>query len=439
MKLTRRSMLMSSTALVLASAMSRAQADVNRPELVAGIPVNYDESKVGDWRLPDILTTENGEAVRTAEDWFLKRRPEILRMFEELQYGAAPGKPEALAFETRESGSAAYGGKAVRKQVRITFQPDRSGPAIDLVVYTPAAAAAPSPMLLAVGFTSNAAMLEDPDVNPGSIWSADENRRIPYERGSQTFFGKIDPVPLLDAGIGFATFYYGDVDPDDPDGLMQGVRSLYLKPGETAVAADAWGSIAAWGWGISRIIDYFEEDEDIDAAQIAIQGVSRLGKTVMWAGARDTRIAATIASCSGEGGAALSRRNYGETIAHLVEPSRYPYQFAANYAKFADRPTEAPFDANLLVALHAPRPLLLQTGDTDHWSDPKGEFLAAVDAGKAYRLLRKIDLGTDVWPAAGRPILGDLSYYMHEGGHGTIPSDWDVYLRFLKMHLQPKV
>ena len=158
----------------------------------------------------------------------------------------------------------------------------------------------------------------------------------------------------------------------------------------------------------------------------------------MWAGAHDQRFAAVIASCSGEGGAALSHRNYGETIAHLTAPTRYPYQFAANYANYGGFPDKAPMDANLLIALIAPRPLLLQTGDTDNWSDPKGEFLAAVAAGPVYKLLGKEDLGTDVWPAAKQPIFHDLSYYMHDGGHGMVPPDWGIYIEFLKKTLHPE-
>jgi hypothetical protein len=165
-------------------------------------------------------------------------------------------------------------------------------------------------------------------------------------------------------------------------------------------------------------------------------GVSRLGKTVMWAGARDTRFAMVIASCSGEGGAALSRRDYGETVAHLAAPTRYPYQFAINYQKYAQHVDQLPVDANMLVALIAPRPLLLQTGSTDLWSDPKGEFLAAVAAGPVYKLLGKDGLDTDQWPPAGTPILHTIGYYMHDGGHGTLPSDWPIFLDFMKMHLQ---
>jgi hypothetical protein len=156
---------------------------------------------------------------------------------------------------------------------------------------------------------------------------------------------------------------------------------------------------------------------------------------VLWAGARDTRFAMVIASCSGEGGAALSRRNYGETIKHLTAPSRYPYQFCANYQKYADHVDTFPVDSHLLLALIAPRPVLLQTGDQDTWSDPKGEFLAAVAAGPVYRLLGKQGLDTDQMPQAGQPILHTLGYTMHAGGHGAMPADWDQFLEFARMYL----
>ena len=204
----------------------------------------------------------------------------------------------------------------------------------------------------------------------------------------------------MDAGFGFATVYYGDIDPDFLGGVPHGVRALYLKPGQTEPAPDEWGSIAAWAWGLSRAIDYLETDKGVDAKRVAILGVSRLGKTVMWAGAHDPRIALVIASCSGEGGAALSRRNYGETIAHLTEPTRYPYQFAGNYAKYANKVDQFPVDAHMLVALIAPRPVLLQTGDKDFWSDPKGEFLAAVAAGPGLPPARQT--GPRYRPDAGR-------------------------------------
>ena len=236
----------------------------------------------------------------------------------------------------------------------------------------------------------------------------------------------------------YATIVYNSIETDaDGKTNVDLVRKLALAPGQTVPAADEWGTIAAWAWGISRVVDYLETDPGVDAKRVAITGVSRLGKTVLWAGASDPRIALVIASCSGEGGAALARRNYGETIAHLVAPTRYPYQFAGNYAKYAKDPNKLAVDTHCLIALMAPRPVLLQTGDTDGWSDPKGEFLAAVAARPVFELFGKKGPETDEFPAAGKFVGDTLGYYMHAGGHGTVPSDWDVYLKFLESHLKP--
>ena len=406
------------------------------PSEVAGIPVNYDESKTGAYKLPDPLVTSAGKPVRDTRTWTNTRRPELIRLFEENEYGRAPGRPAAMTFDVFEKSAPAFDGKATRRQVTVHFPADKNGPAMDLLIYLPAGATKPVPVLLNIGFTANALTVEDPGVKPGEIWNAREKKKIPAARGAG--FGRpFNPTPLLAKGIGWATVYYGDIDPDFLGGLPFGIRASYLKPGQSEPAPDEWGAIAAWGWGLSRALDYFETDRDIDAHRVAIMGVSRLGKTVMWAGARDTRIAAVIASCSGEGGAALSRRNYGETIAHLVAPTRYPYQFCANYKKWAADPTESPVDAHMLVALMAPRPVLLQTGTEDGWSDPKGEFLAAVAAEPVYRLFGKQGLGTTEWPAPGTPILHDISYLMHAGGHGTIASDWDTFQKFLETSLHP--
>ena len=405
------------------------------PSVIADIPVNYDEAKVGTYTLPDPLKLNNGKSVRDAKTWDTKRRPEIMEMFEAQQYGRAPGRPAGERFEVTETGPA-FNGKAIRQQVTISFSKDESWPRIHLLIYLPAAEHKPVPMFFTISFVAVQDAVDDPAISPDKIWDPKTNTRIPAPKSRG--FGRINVEPLLDAGFGVATFYYGDVDPDYPSGFTNGIRAHYLKPGQTERAPDDWGSIAAWAWGMSRVEDYFETDKRIDSKHVAIHGVSRLGKTVMWAGAHDQRFAAVIASCSGEGGAALSHRNYGETIAHLTAPSRYPYQFAANYAKYAGFPDTAPMDANLLVALIAPRPLLLQTGSTDQWSDPKGEFLAAVAAGPVYKLLGKDSLDIEAWPAANQAILHDLGYYMHEGGHGMVPGDWDVYIRFLKMHLYPE-
>jgi hypothetical protein len=416
---------------MLLSINAYGQADKAPRAVVAGIPVNYDEGLAGAYMLPDPLVLANGKRVSDAKTWYEKRRPEIVRLFEENQFGRSPGRPSGMSFEVFDPGTPALDGKALRRQVTIHFTEAKTGPKMDLLIYLPANASKPAPLLLNLSFTANCSAVDDPGIRAGEIWGK-EKKRVPANRGMG--FGRLNVAPFLAQGIGVATVYYGDIDPDFPEGLPNGVRALYLKPGQTAPAPEEWGSIAAWGWGLSRAMDYLETDKGVDAKRVAIIGVSRLGKTVLWAGARDTRFAMVIASCSGEGGAALSRRNYGETIKHLNV--RYGYQFCANYQRYGDNVPGFPVDAHMLLSLIAPRPLLLQTGDKDVWSDPKGEFLAAVAAGPVYRLLGKQGLTTDRMPVAGEPILGTLAYSMHAGGHGTIPSDWDLFLKFFATHLQ---
>ena len=404
------------------------------PSEVAGIPVNYDESKVGTYTLPELLVLANGKPVRDAKTWTERRRPEILRLFEENEYGRAPGHPADMSFDVFDKGTPAMNGAALRKQVTIYFSADKEGPKEDVVIYLPANATKPVPLLLTINFSPNSAIFDDPGIKLGEMWNR-EKKKVPAMRGGGLGRMKIDE--LLAKGFGVAGLYYGDIEPDFLGGVGLGIRAKYLKPGQTEPAPDEWGAISAWTWGLSRVMDYLETDHSIDAKRVAIYGVSRLGKTVMWAGARDTRFAMVIASCSGEGGAALSRRNYGETIAHLTAPTRYPYQFAANYGKFAQHVDQFPVDAHMLVALIAPRPVFLQTGDKDFWSDPKGEFLAAVAAGPVYKLFGKEGLGTDTLPPPGHPILHTIGFSMHDGGHGTMPGDWPVIEEFMRMHLMP--
>jgi hypothetical protein len=417
---------------------TRPEAPASLSREVAGIPVNYDEAKVGTYTLPDPLVLNDGKPVKDASMWKMRRRPEIVRIFETQQFGVAPGRPKGESFVVVEKGTEALGGKAIRKRVDIHLMANKAAPVIHLVEYLPAVLKRPVPMLLTISFTAPSNMVDDPGLPEGEVWDAKTKAKVPAKTGRA--FGKIDVAAFLDAGIGVATFYYGDVEPDYADEFSQGIRKFYLKPGKKTRGPEDWGSIAAWGWGMSRVQDYFETDKDVDAKRVAIHGVSRLGKTVMWAGAHDQRFAAVIASCSGEGGAALSHRDYGETIAHLTAPTRYPYQFAENYGKWGGFPDKAPMDANMLVALIAPRPVLLQTGTTDFWSDPKGEFLAAVAAEPVYKLLGKegLGLGPDGWPEAKMPVFHDIGYYMHDGGHGMVPGDWQVYVEFLTEHLHPE-
>jgi hypothetical protein len=402
-------------------------------EAVAGIPVNYTEARVGTYALPDPLTLAGGGKVTDARTWRERRRPEILRLVEGNQFGRAPGRPAELTFDVFDKGTPAFGGRALRKQVTIYFTKSRSDHYLDLLVYLPAKASGPVPLLLQVGWGPNNLASDDQGVKVGRAWNARTKTRTPAAEGRRVG-AALNVMQLVERGYGVAVFNYNDIDPDSLDSMAHGVRAAYLRRGAEP-AADEWGSISAWAWGISRIVDYFETDPQVDARRIAITGASRLGKTVLWAGARDERIALVIASVSGEGGAALSRRNYGETVAHLVAPTRYPYQFARNYAQWAGRTPAAPFDAHFIISLVAPRPLLLQTGYTDKWSDPYGEFLAARAATPVYELLGKKGIDAPFQPRLGEPLMNTLGYLMHDGGHGVLPADWPVFLDFMDRHL----
>ncbi len=260
-------------------------ASAQDKDTVAGIPVNYDESKVGDYKttLPDALTLQNGKKVQNAKEWYRKRRPEILKLFEENQYGKWPAKKPKLRYDVSQD----YGleGSAVRKQVTLYFSKDNDGPRVDVLIYLPKDANGPVPLLLNLSFSPNSLTVADPGVKEGRRWDKQGNLSIVKSNPEMAGHGLDATVrEFLKEGYGFATLCYTDIEPDFKDGIKYGVRSLYLKDGQTGPADDEWGAISAWAWGVSNVIDYFEKDPDIDARRIALTGCSRLGKTTMWAG-----------------------------------------------------------------------------------------------------------------------------------------------------------
>ena len=404
----------------------------NQPaRIVAGIPVNYSEDSVGSYSLPKLLVSKTGKKISTSEEWNKIRRPEIFTMYEEYQFGKMPSAPKNIQSKITEDYTTTLNGKAIRRQVTVFLTDDKTHK-MDLLIYLPLKNTKPSPLLLHISFTANCNMVNDPAVPQTEIWNR-EGKKVPAS--TSTFATKLNVEKFIDEGFGIATVYYGDIEPDFKEGINYGIRGVYIKKGESNPAPNEWGAISAWAWGLSRAMDYFETDKKIDSKKIALFGVSRLGKTVLWTGAHDTRFAMVIANCSGEGGAALSRRNYGETIAHLSHPTRYEYQFAKNYQSFGDRVSEFPIDAHMLISLIAPRPLLLETGDTDYWSDPKGEFEAAIAATPVYHLFNKKGMEDKKMPPAGTPVLNTLGYSMHSGGHGTVSLDWDIAIEFMKKYL----
>lgn len=403
------------------------------PKMSAGFPVNYEEDSAGTYTLPDLFTLSNGQKCSDVKTWTEKRRPELVKLIEEIQYGKMPGRPAGMHFDVFDKGTTVFNGKAIRKQVTVYFTKD-SVHKMDLLIFLPASIQKPVPLLLNISFAATNQSTTDSSGKIGYTWTR-EGKRVRADQPGR--FSRLNVEQFIDAGIGFATVYYGDIEPDFKGGITQGIRSQYLKPGQTTVNDNEWGAISAWAWGLSRAMDYFETDKQVDSKRIALQGASRLGKTVLWTGVYDTRFKLVIASISGEGGAAIARRNYGENIKHITDTSRYYYQFAPAYHSYATKVDQLPFDAHTLVALMAPRPLLLQTGDSDYWSDPHGEFLSAVAAAPVYKLFGKQGPATTVWPAPGDTalLMNPLGYYMHKGGHTVLPEDWTLFIQYMKKFL----
>jgi hypothetical protein len=372
---------------------------------------NYTEEKVPPYKLPDPLVTSAGKRVTSAEMWSRERRPEILKFYRTDIYGAVPANAPKVTWKVTEADTRARDGAATLKRVvgRIGDRPD--GPRMNLTIYTPAKVEKPVPLLLSLTFNFGAGKKDRP-------------------RPAGTF----DPVAeVLSRGWGYASVGYTDIQPDRADRWTEGVIGLTLKEGQARPAPGEWGTISAWAWGVSRCLDYFETDKSIDAGRVAITGASRLGKTVLWAGAQDRRVAAVFAVVPGEMGASLIRRDWGETLDDMAQ--NFAWQFAGNLQKWVGKWDELPVDQHMLIALCAPRPVYVNGGLKDQWSDPKGEFLAMVAAGPVYRLLGAKGLGVTEVPPLDKPVTGgSLAFHYHSGGHAAVPADWKAFLDFADRH-----
>jgi peptidoglycan/xylan/chitin deacetylase (PgdA/CDA1 family) len=401
----------------------RPGADPRNPQ--APNAVNYDEARANPYPvLPDPLVLKTGKRVTNAKMWWETRRPEIVEDFDREVYGRVPKDVPPVRWEVKAVGNEAVGGVPVITKTLVGHVDNSRYPAIsvdiEMTLSTPANATGPVPVVIDFGFRFPAGMTRPPRP-PGAAAE-----------------GPSWQEQLVSKGWGYAVLYPNTIQADNGAGLTRGIIGLVNKGQPRTV--DDWGALRAWAWGASRALDYLETDKDVNAKQVGIEGLSRYGKAALVTMAADPRFAIAFVASSGEGGAKLHRRNFGELVENVAGSGEYHWM-AGNFIKYAGRLTAAdlPVDAHELIALCAPRPVFISSGSFEvegGWVDAKGMFLAAVGAGPVYRLLGRKDLGTTEFPPIGTALVtGDVAFRQHRGGHTAGPN-WPTFLAFADRYIK---
>lgn len=378
---------------------------------------NYDEAKANPFpNLPDALILKNGKKVTTSRQWWKQRRPEIVEDFDREIYGREPGRTPDVRWEVLSVTDSTNGAYPIKIK-RLLGQVDNTTyPAISvelqMIVVTPTQATGSVPLILELAYAL------DPVLPPVRVETYD----LTWQQ------------QLLVEGWGYAQLLPTSFQADNGAGLTQGIIGLMNK-GQSR-QPDDWGTLRAWAWGASRVLDYFEKDKEVDAKRVGIEGHSRFGKAALVAMAYDPRFATAFISSSGEGGAKLHRRNYGEVVENVAASNLYHWM-AGNFLKYAGPLgwNDLPVDSHELIALCAPRPVFIGSGDEgDQWVDARGMFMAASEAGEVYEILGKKGLGTDAFPAVKTALInGDLGFRQHAGGHTPTPN-WPVFIKFVEKY-----
>jgi hypothetical protein len=399
---------------------------------------NYEEAKAGGDILPDPLKLNNGREVTSRQQWNRLRRPELLHAFANEMFGVNPAAAVTIHAGRKQIDTHAIGGSATRIQVTLSVEGRGMVRDMHLLIYLPTAVPGRVPVFLGLNFSGNHTISADPGIDMNRVWAHPEgvwlgvttplDHVIPpeSERGQAASQWQLEQI--LAHGYGLATVYDGDIEPDSRVGISEGVRPLFYRKGQVEPAANQWGAIGAWAWGLSRVADYLQTLPGVDASKIILFGHSRLGKTALWAAAQDQRFAMVIANESGKGGAALVKRNFGQTVADLN--TAFPHWFCGNYKSYSGHEDQLTIDSHELIALIAPRPVYIGGAVDDRGGDPRGQFLAEVNATPVYQLFGEQGLALDEMPGPDEAIHHRLAFHYRSGKHGVTAYDWSQYLRF---------
>lgn len=373
---------------------------------------NYVEAYVPAYTLPNVLKTLSHQTVRNKAAWEKVRRPEIVKLFEDNIYGQMPKKYVSIKHAVLREDKQAMNGKANLKEVAITVNNQNKSLTINLVLFVPKRVKRPVPVFLLI--------------NHRGKENTDPTRMI-----------KSDFWPaeaIVDSGYAAAAIHINDLAPDDKITYVNGVLQLYPAP---RAADNDMKAIGAWAWGASRAMDYFETDKDLDAKKIGVVGHSRGGKAALWAAAEDQRFAICFTNCSGNTGAALAKRQFGERI-HNINTS-FPHWFSNNYTKFNKRENDLPVDQHMLIALMAPRPVYATNASKDLWADPTGTFLSLKNAEDVYALYGKKSALPATPPTLNKPLIQSIiGYHNREGEHDLTAYDWNQFIKFSNYHFRQK-
>jgi len=368
---------------------------------------NTDESKVKPYKLPEVLKTVDGNEISSVKDWENIRRPEILKLFENNVYGQVPQDFERISFEIKNEDKDAMNGAATLKEVAITVFRKQKNVTINLLLFTPNRIKKEVPVFLVINHRGIRTM-DVTRVNKNDFWPAEE---------------------VIEAGYGIAGFDVIDVAPDDKANFQKGVMELYPEQLEMN---NGMRALSAWAWGASRAIDYFETDSSVDAKKIITVGHSRGGKASLWTGAQDKRVSIAISNDSGNSGAALSRRNFGESVKNIL---RFTHWFCPNYKQYADNEDMLPVDQHMLLALMAPRGVYVASAAEDLWADPKGQYLSLLEAQVAYNLYGiKHNFPTEMPEVNNQIIQSHAGFHNREGKHNMTSYDWQQFIKFANFY-----